>query len=298
MPSENQILDAELLGAFLAFAQTRNFTRAARQVHLSQPALFERVRRLAERLDARLYVRNGREIELTEAGERLAAFARESLSRTEAFVRELRGEAPRDSVGLIAGEGAYLYCLGPAISHFVKAHPGALRALTGGAVAAAEAVRSGRADLAFTVVDVVPSGLAAEEVLRVPMCAALPAHHPKARRPRLPLDALAGEPLVLPPAGRLYRDLVARFFAKGGGDVPPPVEADGWPLMLAFVQAGLGLAVVNGSCVPPPGVVLRPIPELGTVGYRLLRRRAAQLSPAGEALAAAIRAHAAAARGA
>jgi DNA-binding transcriptional LysR family regulator len=58
--------------------------------------------------------------------------------------------------------------------------------------------------------------------------------------------------------------------------------------MLRFVELGLGVAVVNGICAAPKRVVLRPIPELGTVSYRLLRRRSTNLSPAAEQLADAI----------
>ncbi|WP_437873430.1 helix-turn-helix domain-containing protein [Sorangium sp. So ce363] len=51
---------------------------------------------------------------------------------------------------------------------------------------------------------------------------------------------------------------------------------------------GLGVAVVNGICAPPRGVILRPVPELGTVCYRLVTRRGAELPPAAERLAARI----------
>jgi DNA-binding transcriptional LysR family regulator len=85
---------------------------------------------------------------------------------------------------------------------------------------------------------------------------------------------------VVPPGGRPYRDLVARFVAIAGGTIEAPVEAEGRPLMLEFVRAGSGAAVVNGTCAPPRGVVLRRIPELGTVRYRVPWRAGAALSPA------------------
>lgn len=288
MRSEEAILDADLLRAFAVFAETMSFTRAARLVHLSQPALFERVQRLAERLDAPLYERHGRVLRLTEAGRRVAAFARDELARAGAFLSELRGERETGSVTLAAGEGTYLYLLGPALKRFASSGH-ALRLLTLGAADAIEAVRSGAADLAVTIADLVPPQLVAEDVRRVRLCAALPARHRLARSPRVRLEDLSSERLVLAPSGRLYRDLVARFLAKGGAELQPPLEADGWPLMLAFVQAGLGVAVVNGSCVPPRGVVLRPLPELGTVTYRLLRRRGTDLAPPVLVLARAVR---------
>jgi hypothetical protein len=58
--------------------------------------------------------------------------------------------------------------------------------------------------------------------------------------------------------------------------------------MLKFAELGLGVAIINASCELPSGVVARPIPELGTVTYRLLRRRGARLSPGAEQLAALI----------
>ena len=64
------------------------------------------------------------------------------------------------------------------------------------------------------------------------------------------------------------------------------METDSWPLMLRFVQLGLGVAVVNGTCTLPEGTVARPIPEMGTITYRLVRRRGARLSASSERLAA------------
>lgn len=60
--SKIQMIDGAQLQAFLAFAQERNFTRASKRVALSQPAFFERIRRLSEQLGSPLYQRVGREL--------------------------------------------------------------------------------------------------------------------------------------------------------------------------------------------------------------------------------------------
>lgn len=299
MPSVTPILEGDLLAAFAAFADTRNFTHAARRLGLSQPAFFERIRRLSDALGVPLYERQGKQIRLTAQGLRLSAHAREALVRSEACVREIRGEAARETVTLAAGEGAFLYFLGPALTRFVTAARGeggasarepaaALRLLTLGTPAACEAVRAGEAQLAVGVVDLVPEGLVAADVLRTPLCVAMSRRHPLARRRALELADLAGQRLILPPPGRSHRDFVGRAFGRIGQEIAPPIEADGWPLMLQFAAVGLGVAVVNGICVPPRGVVLRPVPELGTVCYRLITRRGAEPSPAAARLAAAI----------
>ncbi len=309
--SAQPILDGELLRAFAAFAAARNFTHAAARVGLSQPALFERVRRLQEQLGVTLYEREGRALQLTEAGVRVAAFAREQLARARGFTGELTGAPSEERVTLAAGEGAYLYLLGPALRAFTgrarrvtkrgvkdmsdqTSPPSAaapaceLRVRTLGGPSALEAVREGEVTLAVGVFDLVPRGLLAREILKTPLCAALPRSHPLARRRRVPLRALAEQRLILAPEGQRHRAVISRAVASLGVAPAPPVEADGWPLMLSFAAAGLGVAIVNGICTPPRGVVLRPIPELGSVTYRLLSRRRAAKSAAAERLSALI----------
>ena len=57
--------------AFLAVARERNFTGAAAQIGVSQPALSRTIRALEARLGVRLLTRNTRSVAPTEAGERL-----------------------------------------------------------------------------------------------------------------------------------------------------------------------------------------------------------------------------------
>lgn len=280
MPSAAPILDGELLRALVAFAEHLNFTRAARAVGLSQPAFFERIQRLAAEVGAALYEREGRLLRLTDAGARVAAFAREELARSQALLAELRGDARREVVTLAAGEGSYLYLLGPALRAFTRANPDtSLRLLTRGSRDAVLAVREGAAHLAVAVLDLVPDDLVARDLLRTPLCVALAADHRLAARRTLRLTDLAGERLVLAPAGQAHRDHVGRALGDLAARADPPIEADGWPLMLHFAGLGLGVAIVNGVCHLPPGVVARPVRELGSVTYRVLTRRGAALPP-------------------
>ena len=287
MSSAPPILDGDLLHAFAAFALTLNFTHAARAVGLSQPALFERIGRLAEQVGAALYEREGRTLRLTATGTRVAAFAREELARASAFLGELHGEDRRQTVTLAAGEGAYLYLLGPALRAFARADPDTtLCLLTRGGKDSVSAVREGAAQLAVAAIDLVPDDLLAHDLLRTPLCVAVASDHRLARRKHVRLAELAGERLVLSPSGHAHRELVGHALAGLQPHAKPPLEADGWPLMLHFVALGLGVAIVNGLCKLPREVVARPVRELGSVTYRLLWRRGARLPPAAAALQA------------
>lgn len=147
------MIETELLRSFAAFADTRNFTRAARRLGISQPALFERVQKLAEHLGLTLYERVGRELVLTADGTRVLVFARDVEKRFHDFMSELEGTPVHRTVTLAAGEGSYLYLLGPAIEAFGKESSAVLQLLTKSAKGTVEALRCGDAQLGVAVLE-------------------------------------------------------------------------------------------------------------------------------------------------
>lgn len=52
------------------------------------------------------------------------------------------------------------------------------------------------------------------------------------------------------------------------------VEANGWELILHFVSLGLGWAIVNSCCRIPTGFIAIPVPELSSIDYYILERKA------------------------
>jgi DNA-binding transcriptional LysR family regulator len=85
---------------FVAVAEELNFTRAARRLHMSQPALSKQIQGLETALHARLLERNRREVKLTGAGDALLASARsllESWDDITAVVTEATAERSRRS---------------------------------------------------------------------------------------------------------------------------------------------------------------------------------------------------------
>ena len=265
-----------LLG-FEAFARHRSFTAAARELHLSQPALHAQIGRLSETLGVTLYRREGRRLWLTAEGERVLVFARESLARSRTLVQQLRGGVVEEPLVLAAGEGAFLYLLGEGIRRYRQANERPLRLLTLDRDGCLEAVRDGRAQLGVAVVARAPRGLEAEVLAEVPLAVALPVDHPLAEEPTLRAGQLDGQTLVVPPPEGASRPRLELLLE--GVDWKPAVEARGWPLTLHFVGLGLGLAVVNACVRPPEGVLLRPLSGAPAVRYAMLWRRGARGAP-------------------
>lgn len=70
------VLDADQLKTFVAIVDAGSFTRAAEAVHKTQSAVSMQMKRLEERIDRPLFVRDGRQVRLTKDGERLLDYAR------------------------------------------------------------------------------------------------------------------------------------------------------------------------------------------------------------------------------
>jgi DNA-binding transcriptional LysR family regulator len=277
------MLKLEWLESFAAFAEHQSFTRAAKALHLSQPALFVQVKKLGEELGVALYRRRGQRLVLTEGGERVAAFAREIRERTRELTGDLGAARRADPVVLCAGEGAYLYLLGEGIRRFIARGGAPLSLLTRDREGTLEAVRGGAAQIGVAALEVVPADLDARPLTDVPLALVVPAAHPLAKKKRVRLADLAGARLVVPGPDRPHRAMIARALRDAGVPWDVAVEANGWALMLRFVELGVGLAIVNGCCRLPRGLAARPLPELPRQRYYVLRRRRAGRNATGAA---------------
>ena len=281
----------DALVAFAEFAEDGNFSRAALRLHLSQPALHTKIAKLASALGKPLYVRRGRVIEITDAGRRVQRFARETAASMQAFHDALHERDAPQPVVLAAGEGAFLYLLGPALRTFLAQRPQALQLTTADGAAAVDAVRSGRAHLGVACLETLPRDLSATPLTRVGQALAMQKKHPLASRRSIRLKDLAGADLIVPPSGRPHRTMLSQLLQSARVPWHVAVEASGWELMLHLVRLGMGQAVVNACCRLPAGVVARPMPELPALQYVVVARKGA-LPDAAQTLREQLLAHA------
>jgi LysR family transcriptional regulator, low CO2-responsive transcriptional regulator len=284
-------LDFDAVVSFAAFADAMNFSAAARQLHISQPALHVKVRKLGEQLDRSLYRRVGRSLELTEHGEAIARYGRQLRASATELLGQLSG-AIEQPVALAAGEGAYLYLLGAGIGQFQRDTRLPLRLLSLDSEGSVAAVMGGKAQLGVAPLDAVPQALQSVILTTVGQVLAVPSGHRLAGRSRLKLKDLAGERLIVPPPGRPHRHMLGAMLQSEQVEWEAAMEANGWELMLSFVAMGIGAAVVNACCRMPEGVVAVPLPELPSLHYRCFHLRGMARSSNAGKLRAALMAHA------
>ena len=125
-------LDADQLDAFWHVAQAGGFHAAAEVLHLSQPAVTQRIRALETALGRRLFVRAGRGVALSDAGRTLMRHCRQ-IRQAEEELRQALGDGAGGLAGrlaIAAGKAEGLAWVVPALAELGAAHPALAIALT------------------------------------------------------------------------------------------------------------------------------------------------------------------------
>lgn len=244
-------MDLKQLRYFATLAHELSFTRAARKLHVSQPPLSFQIANLESELDARLFNRTSRSVELSEAGKALLPHALAVLERID----EARHDVRRVASGLegwvkvgLAGS----HFLGP-FPQFIKQYrerrPGVEVVLEEMKPAdQLQALRDGRVDLSISRTPVADDQLASHLLWREPVVAALPRQHRLAGRKRIHLADLREDDFVFLRldssafAQRLFDACVQAGFSPR--IVQQVIEI---PAAINLVAAGLGVALVPDS---------------------------------------------------
>ena len=100
-------LSSLYLDAFFAAARSLNFSLAARELHITQSALSQRIKGLEEELDLTLFVRLPRGVQLTEAGNRLLRYCQARFSMEQELLEQLTGKTTDQGLGGVVRIGGY-----------------------------------------------------------------------------------------------------------------------------------------------------------------------------------------------
>lgn len=238
-------MELNTLRNFLTVAREENFTRAARQLHLSQPALSRQIAALEQELGSQLFVRSSHTIHLTEAGLLLKRRASELTALEEKILQEFQtGEELSGTISIGAGELLGMDLLAEAMAAFQKLHPNVRFS-----------VYSGNAD---TIKERIDNGLLDVGLLSAPVeigrfdflkcnvdetwCVMIPETHPLADRGFLEPADLVHEPLIM-----TDRELVKEMVVTWLGTTPEKLHITS-SINLAYngaalAKAGMGLLV-------------------------------------------------------
>jgi DNA-binding transcriptional LysR family regulator len=243
------IVQLHQLRYFVAVAEARHFTQAARTVHVAQPSLSKQIHALERELGTPLFSRARGNVSLTTAGEALLPLARRIVADADNArlqVQELVGLA-RGRLRLGATPSLSTVLLPEALLRFRGVYPGIeLRVEEGGSRDLVRLLAQGQLDLALIIVPLQTHdpALATTPILREPLVVAAPAGESEFRAKSLRVRDLARYPLVMFRDGYDLRDATLAAFRRERVDPTFAIEGGEMDAVLRFVEAGLGVAVV------------------------------------------------------
>lgn len=279
------------LEAFLNIAELGSFHQAAARLNLSQTALSHRMKKLEEDLGLLLLVRTTRQLSLTPAGVEFLPTARKVIGDLTLSFDSLREQGRRHQEQIVIGclptiaVGFLPRVLRTFADQFPKVQ---VKVIDNSVVELAEAVRSGAAAFAVTLMSTTAWDLEARQLFKDSFVLLCPDEHRFAKAASINWSQLEGIPLVRTSPRSGIRNLIDTALGSRRETLHWHYEAQHISTAIAMVQAGLGLGVAPRlafDLAGPPGLVHVPLrnPTI-TRSVGLLQKSGLPLTTAGQAL--------------
>jgi DNA-binding transcriptional LysR family regulator len=261
----------------LAAARHLNFTKAAAECHVSQPALTKGVKALETELGAPVFHREGRRILLSDFGRTMIPHLRRIVDEAEATQVLAQNFRLLDQVPVRLGVLSTIGHLRLArfLARFEKDNPGLeLSVSEGSAPELTERLEDGELDVAvLTLTDAVKETYNATQLYAERYVVVFPPEHRLGRMNAVGLADLSGEDYVDRLACEM-REMVMGVCGERGVELYARFRSEREDWVQAMVLAGIGFAFMPEYSVTLPGLIQRPLVEpaverhVGTITMR------------------------------
>jgi DNA-binding transcriptional LysR family regulator len=275
---------------FEAVARHLSFSRAAEELHLTQPAVSMQVRGIEVILGMPLTEQLGKKIFLTEAGREVLHASQAITARLDDLQQNLAQLRGLESGLLNLAVTSTVNAVATGILvRFRDRHPGvSIHLDVSNRAAVLDQLVGNRIDLA--IMGQVPEGLGLEATrfMDNPLVAIAPPEHPLARRQSISMQELAAESFLVREAGSGTRGAMERAFAARGLEIRSSMEMSSNEAIKHAVQAGLGLGILSLQTLELE-LALQRLAVLRVEGFPIMRhwyivhRADKRLSPVAQA---------------
>ena len=282
------IHDVRHIRAFLALARAGSFTRAAAELHMSQPTLTVQIQQLEDAVGVKLFDRSKRHVALTQAGrdllvplERILLDVEAIASSTEELLEHRRGLV---TVAALPSVAAGL--LPRAIKKLAGEYPGiTVRVHDGVAVTVAAMVKAGQVDFGISSQTYGDRELTSQVLMMDRLCAVVAQTHPLAKKRSMTLHELSKHPLILMVKDSSSRQIVDLAFNREGLVSNVAYETTYGTSVAGMAMAGLGVGILPESMAAPSRLhQLRIRGEAMTRRISIIMRAGRSLSPTADRL--------------
>lgn len=235
------------LTVFAAVAKHLSFTRAADELHLTQPAVSMQIKQLEENLGLPLFEQIGKTIYLTEAGSEVFHYFRiimQQLDELETVLDSLKGMGKGRLLISVASTANYF--VPTLLGTFCKRYPNVSVSLdvTNRKILLRQ-LKENETDLVVMGHPPDMMDLDAAPFMENPLVIVAPPDHPLTKEKNIPLKRLEKEVFLVREPGSGTRDAAERFFNQHNIHVTTGMEIGSNEAIKQSVQAGLGLGLLS-----------------------------------------------------
>ena len=244
-------MDLAELNVFLTVARERSFSRAARKLFRTQPAVSIAIRKLEDWVGEPLFIRGARSGQLTDAGRLLEAYAERILNLREEIKKAMEDlrSGGRGELSLGVNESS-IHALLPVLGRYLQLYPEVHLAVrrTFSRDIPSE-ILNYRLDLGVASFIPQEPQLAAVKIFRDELALVVSPRHRLAKLGRANLADLGSELFVAHSVDSPFRVRVMQLFAKNHVPLQMGVELPTIESIKRFVQMDMGVAIVPRMCV-------------------------------------------------
>ena len=243
------------LQVFYTVARLLSFTKAAEELHMTQPAVTFQVRQLEEQYNTRLFDRTHNRISLTEAGKKVyecGARIFEIYAEMDNAVRQLTGDI---SGVLILGASTTIaeYMLPVLLGDFKAEYPDVtVRLKVANTDGIVSQVENNAIDLGVVEAPVTNKNLVVEECSTDQLVVIVPPGHELANEPVIPLKRLSDFPFICREEGSGTREVMLESMHHAGmspAELNISMELGSLESIKGAVEAGMGISVISSATI-------------------------------------------------
>jgi len=251
-PGASLDLPPNQLRTFLTVARRLSFTRAAEELHLTQPAVSMHIRKLERAIGATLFDQIGRRVSLTGPGQVLYRYAERVLALEDELRASLADleEICQGPFAIGTSTTIGISILPDLLRRFVAEHPQVtLHVRIGMGYEIVQGLLDGQLDVGIMTGEVADERIEAERLMDDELVLIVPPEHRWAQVPSIGPHDLIGEPLLMPGQNSWNRSRIARELAAHGVTPDVIAESNSHIAIARIAEAGVGAAIVSRLAV-------------------------------------------------
>jgi DNA-binding transcriptional LysR family regulator len=278
------------LAVLEAVARNLSFTKAADELHLTQPAVSMQIKQIEESIGLPLFEQVGKKVFLTEAGHEMYSYARsiqQQLAEAEAIIEDLKG-VKRGTLTIAVASTAN-YFAPRILAAFKETYDKVTFSLdVTNRKGLLNHLNNNDTDLVIMGRPPANMEVEAEFFMENPLVAIAPANHPLVSVPSVPIITLLKETFITREQGSGTRNAIERFISEHGFEITTSLSMSSNEAIKQAVQAGLGLGIVSVHTLEME-LELKRLEVLDVESFPILRnwyvvhRKGKRLSPVAQA---------------